>query len=156
MISKTTAYTLVGLDGIPITVEVDINNGLPAFDIVGLADTAVKESKERVRSAIKNSGFKVPTRKITANLAPADVKKEGSVYDLPLLLALLCASGQLKADMKNIFVNLVIWNDLKISLNSSESHLNTKTISERRSPSKSLSIRYLFSLKITEKRIVIW
>ena len=61
MISKTTAYALVGLDGIPVTVEVDINNGLPAFDIVGLADTAVKESKERVRSAIKNSGFKVPT-----------------------------------------------------------------------------------------------
>ncbi len=99
MISKTTAYTLVGLEGIPVTVEVDINNGLPAFDIVGLADTAVKESKERVRSAIKNSGFKVPTRKITANLAPADVKKEGSLLDVALAVGVLKATAQLVGEV---------------------------------------------------------
>ena len=98
MIAKVTSYTLMGLDGIAITVEVDINNGLPAFDIVGLADTAVKESKERVRSAIKNTGKTVPTRKITANLAPADVKKEGSFLDLALAIGVLKASGQLVAD----------------------------------------------------------
>ncbi|MBR2871663.1 MAG: YifB family Mg chelatase-like AAA ATPase [Clostridia bacterium] len=99
MISKTRAYTLVGLEGIPVTVEVDINNGLPAFDIVGLADTAVKESKERVRSAIKNSGFKVPTRKITANLAPADVKKEGSLLDVALAVGVLKATAQLVGEV---------------------------------------------------------
>ena len=87
MIAKINGFALTGLSGEVVSVEVDINNGLPSFDIVGLADTAVKEAKERVRSAIKNSGRNMPTRKITANLAPADIKKEGSVYDLPLLLA---------------------------------------------------------------------
>ena len=68
MIAKVLSFTLAGLSGIPIDVEVDINNGLPAFEIVRLADTAVKESKERVRSAIKNSGFSFPVNKITVNL----------------------------------------------------------------------------------------
>ncbi len=98
MISKTISYTLMGLEGIAVTVEIDINNGLPAFEIVGLADTAVKESKERVRSAIKNSGKNVPIKKITANLAPADVKKEGSALDLALAIGVLKASGQLVCD----------------------------------------------------------
>ena len=81
MIAKILGFTLVGLRGVPITVEVDINNGLPAFDVVGLADTAVKEAKERVRSAIKNSNRSFPTKKITANLAPADMKKAGLYTD---------------------------------------------------------------------------
>ncbi len=98
MISKVTSYALIGLEGIPVTVEVDINNGLPGFDIVGLADTAVKESKERVRSAIKNSGFKVPTKKIMANLAPADVKKEGSFLDVAIAIGVLKSTAQLVAD----------------------------------------------------------
>ena len=98
MIAKITSYTLLGIEGIPVTIEVDINNGLPSLDIVGLADTAVKESKERVRSAIKNSGKQMPTRKITANLAPADVKKEGSALDVALAIGVLKASGQLVAD----------------------------------------------------------
>ena len=102
MIAKIYGYTLVGLTGVPIEVEVDINNGLPAFDLVGLADTAVKESKERVRSAIKNSGRTVPTRRITANLAPADIKKEGSALDLALAVGVLKASGQLVADTDGI------------------------------------------------------
>ena len=102
MISKVETYTLVGLQGIPIEVEVDVNNGLPAFDIVGLADTAVKESKERIRSAIKNSGGSIPTRRTTINLAPADVKKEGSTLDLALAVGVLKACGQLVADVEGI------------------------------------------------------
>lgn len=102
MIAKVNGFTLMGLNGIPVSVEVDVNNGLPAFDVVGLADTAVKESKERVRSAIKNSGRSVPTKKITANLAPADVKKEGSSLDLPLAIGVLKSSGQLVADTDDV------------------------------------------------------
>ncbi len=102
MISKTISYVLDGLIGISVEVEVDINSGLPSFDIVGLGDTAVKESKERVRSAIKNSGRQVPTKKITVNLAPADVKKEGSLLDLSLAIGILNASGQLECELKDI------------------------------------------------------
>ena len=98
MIAKISSYTLMGLKGVPVSVEVDVNNGLPAFEIVGLADTAVKESKERVRSAIKNSGRSMPTRRLTANLAPADVKKEGSALDLAIAVGVLKASAQLIAD----------------------------------------------------------
>lgn len=97
MIAKILSYALTGLNGIPVSVEVDINNGLPSFDIVGLADTSVKESKERVRSAIKNSGRLMPVKKITANLAPADVKKEGSALDLALAVGVLKASSQITA-----------------------------------------------------------
>ena len=84
-----------GLDGILVTVEVDISNGLPAFDIVGLPDTAVKEARERVRAAIKNSGFVFPSTRITVNLAPADIKKDGSGLDLPIAIGILAASGQI-------------------------------------------------------------
>lgn len=98
MIAKTEAFSLTGLSGIPVTVEVDVSNGLPRFDLVGLADTAVKEAKERVCSAIKNSGRSVPAKKIIANFAPADVKKEGSSFDLPLAIAVLKATGQLLCD----------------------------------------------------------
>ena len=102
MIAKVNGYTLIGLQGVPIEVEVDINNGLPAFDVVGLADTSVKESKERVRSAIKNSGRNMPIKHITVNLAPADVKKEGSALDLALAIGVLISSGQLEAEVSNI------------------------------------------------------
>ncbi|MBQ9104084.1 MAG: YifB family Mg chelatase-like AAA ATPase [Clostridia bacterium] len=95
MIAKVKSYTLIGLVGETILVETDVNNGLPSFDIVGLADTAVKESKDRVRSAIKNSGRKLPTKKITINLAPADIKKEGSFLDLALAVCVLTATEQL-------------------------------------------------------------
>ncbi len=91
---------LRGIDGFMVEVEADLSQGLPGFDVVGLPDTAVRESRDRVRAAMKNAGFTYPVSRITVNLAPADVKKEGSVYDLPLLLALLCASGQLKVNMK--------------------------------------------------------
>ncbi len=102
MISKILGFALQGIKGVAVEVETDINNGLPAFDVVGLADTAVKESKERIRSALKNSGFAVPTRKITINLAPADIKKEGSSLDLALAIGLLQSSGQLVAETDGV------------------------------------------------------
>ena len=105
MIAKVYGFTLIGLEGVPIEIEVDSNKGLPGFDIVGLADTAVKESKERVRSAIKNSGMSVPIRHITVNLAPAGIKKEGPALDLPIALGVLISSGQLIVEVNDtIFV----------------------------------------------------
>ncbi|MEE8421148.1 MAG: YifB family Mg chelatase-like AAA ATPase [Dehalococcoidia bacterium] len=86
---------LTGIDGIPVDVEVDISSGLPAFNIVGLPDAAVQEARERVRSAIRNAGFEFPLRRITVNLAPADVPKQGPIYDLPIAVAILVASGQI-------------------------------------------------------------
>ena len=97
MFSKITSFALDGLDGVPVEVETDINKGMVSYDLVGLPDAAVKESKERVRSAIKNSGFVFPVNKITVNLAPADLKKAGSHYDLPLAVSILVASDQLAA-----------------------------------------------------------
>ena len=77
MLSKIDCFGLIGVDGFNVNVEVDITNGLPTIEIVGLADVSIKESKERVKSAIKNSGLKYPNSKIVVNLAPADIKKEG-------------------------------------------------------------------------------
>ena len=96
MLSQANSFGLTGLNGFPVKVEVDISAGLPAYETVGLPDAAVKESRERVRAALKNSGFEFPTARITVSLAPADVRKEGSVYDLPIALAILCADGRLK------------------------------------------------------------
>ena len=105
MFSRLKSVGLFGIDSYMIEVEADISTGLPAFDIVGLPDTAVKESRDRVRAAIKNCGYKFPVSRITINLAPADLKKEGSIYDLPVLIAILKASGQLKSDLNDsIFV----------------------------------------------------
>ncbi len=101
MFASLKSMGLRGIDGFMVEVEADLSKGLPGFDVVGLPDAAVRESRDRVRAAMKNAGFTYPVSRITVNLAPADVKKEGSVYDLPLLLALLCASGQLRADMKH-------------------------------------------------------
>lgn len=98
MYSRITSLGLFGLDGYIVTAEADTSNGLPAFDVVGLPDASVSESRDRVRASIKNSGFSFPVSRITVNLAPADKKKSGPVYDLPIMLALLKASGQLAAD----------------------------------------------------------
>ncbi|HBR28496.1 MAG TPA: hypothetical protein DD789_03540 [Firmicutes bacterium] len=93
MFAKVASGTVIGIDGFPVEVEVDLSSGLPSFDLVGLADTAVKEAKERVRAAIKNSGFSFPGHRIVVNLAPADLRKEGSGFDLPIALGILCAQG---------------------------------------------------------------
>ena len=86
MIAKIYSVVVSGLDGQLVEVEVDIHNGMPAFIIVGLPDTAIQESRERVRSAIKNSDLPFPRTKITVNLAPADIKKTGPSFDLPIAL----------------------------------------------------------------------
>ena len=96
MLSKIKSYALNGLYGYPVDIEVDLNSGIPSYDMVGMPDTAVKESRERVRSAIKNSGFKYPMVKITINFAPADIKKEGSVFDLAVAMGLLTATSQIE------------------------------------------------------------
>jgi magnesium chelatase family protein len=94
VLSRVNSLGLRGVEGFPVVVELDLAGGLPAFTTVGLPDHAVKESRERVTAAVRNSGFKFPSRRITVNLAPARPRKEGSHYDLPIALALLAASGQ--------------------------------------------------------------
>ncbi|MFW6236402.1 MAG: magnesium chelatase domain-containing protein, partial [Desulfovibrionales bacterium] len=94
MIAKIKTAALLGIDAFGIELEVDLTrSGMPAFTMVGLAEGAVKESKERVFAALKNNGFRLPPSRITVNLAPADMRKEGSAYDLPLALGLLVATG---------------------------------------------------------------
>ncbi|MBQ7602552.1 MAG: YifB family Mg chelatase-like AAA ATPase [Clostridia bacterium] len=95
MLSKVKSLGLIGIEGFDLTIEADLGKGLPKFEIVGLPDAALKESKERVHSAIRNSGLKFPMGHTTINLAPADVKKEGPMYDLPIALALLMALEQI-------------------------------------------------------------
>ena len=94
MHAKSKTCAVVGLDGLVVEVEVDISPGLPAFNIVGLPDTAVQESRERVRAAIRNSGHEFPMRRITVSLAPADLRKAGPAYDLPIAISILLSSGQ--------------------------------------------------------------
>ncbi len=104
MVSKVFAGATVGVDGVLISVEVDISNGMPSFNIVGLPDSEVKESKERVLAAIKNSGFHISPKKIVVNLAPADIRKEGTVFDLPIAIAILRAYNFIKQDLKYLIV----------------------------------------------------
>ncbi len=87
------AAALRGIDAFPVVVEVDVSFGLPVFALVGLPDASVRESRDRVRAAIRNSGFEFPGHRITVNLAPADVRKAGAAFDLPIALAILAASG---------------------------------------------------------------
>lgn len=98
MLAKINSFGLQGIEGYSVFVEIDISNGLPGTEIVGLPNTATKESKERVRSALKNSGFMLSPKRIIINLAPADTRKEGSYYDLPMALGILYATGQLSSD----------------------------------------------------------
>ena len=101
MLAKAITCAIVGLEGAVVETEVDISPGLPAFNIVGLPDTAVQEARERVRAAIRNSGYEFPMRRITVNLAPADLKKAGPSYDLPIAVGILSSSGQVSADISN-------------------------------------------------------
>lgn len=98
MYAKATGAACNGLNGVCITVEVDLARGLPGFEIVGLADTAVKEARERVRTALRNSGYRFPLNRITVNLAPANLRKDGSALDLPIAVGILAASGYLPQD----------------------------------------------------------
>ncbi len=98
MLARAFSFGLLGIEAYPVEVEVDISRGLPAVTLVGLADTAIRESKERVKSAIKNSGFNWPQERVTVNLAPSDIKKEGACFDLAIALGILAASQQLNSE----------------------------------------------------------
>src|SRR3954466_14386811 len=95
MFAMARTFALIGVNAEPVHVELDIGSGLPSFTIVGLPDAAVRASRERVRSALTNSGFKFPPHRITANLAPADVRKAGPGFDLAIAAAILAATGQI-------------------------------------------------------------
>ena len=98
MLAKVLSGALIGIDGYLVDVEVDLAQGLPAFDIVGLPDSAVKESRERVRAAIRNTGHTFPVKRITVNLAPADIRKSGPAFDLPIAVSILTACQILPAE----------------------------------------------------------
>ncbi len=104
MLAKVTSCAVIGLDGQLVDVEVDIGSGQVLFLVVGLPDTAVQESRERVRAAIKNSGLNFPLKRVTVNLAPADLRKEGPAYDLPIAVGVLVASEQITADFSNALI----------------------------------------------------
>ena len=96
MLSKVKTMSLEGLNGYLVEIQSDVSGGLPNFDIVGLPDIRVKEAKERVKAAIKNSGIEFPSRKIIVNLAPADIRKEGTFFDLPIAIGILIALGEIR------------------------------------------------------------
>jgi len=98
MLAKVLSSAVLGVDSYMVEVEVDLALGLPSFSTVGLPDAAVKESRDRVKAAIKNSGFDFPPRRITVNLAPADIKKEGAAFDLPMAIGVLAAQSLVKPD----------------------------------------------------------
>ncbi len=99
MLSQIKSMSVIGITGYQITIQVDISSGLPSWDVVGLPDISIKESKQRVRAALKNIGYDLPSRKIVINLAPANIKKEGSFFDLPIALGILCDLGVLNEDL---------------------------------------------------------
>ena len=101
MLSIVKSMALQGLDGYLVSVQVDISEGMPNFEMVGLPDASVKESKERVRTAIKNSGIKLLSRKLVVNLAPANTRKEGSKFDLPIAIGILISSEKIPKN-KNV------------------------------------------------------
>ncbi|RKY63795.1 MAG: hypothetical protein DRQ02_12240, partial [Candidatus Latescibacterota bacterium] len=98
MLSKVLSSAVLGIDAYLVEVETDIDRQLPSFSTVGLAEGAVKESKDRVMAAVKNSGYLFPYKKITVNLAPADIRKGGSAFDLPIAVSILAATRQVKSD----------------------------------------------------------
>ncbi|GAI57658.1 unnamed protein product, partial [marine sediment metagenome] len=104
MLAKVLSCAVVGLEGAIVQVEADISPGLPSFTIVGLPDTAVQEARERVRAAIRNSGCTFPMKRIVVNLAPADLKKAGPAYDLPIAVGILLSSEQVYADVSQTII----------------------------------------------------
>jgi len=117
MLAKILTTALLGIDAYTVQIEVDLTkSGVPAFAMVGLAEGAVKESKERIFAALKNSGFRIPPSRITVNLAPADIRKEGSTYDLPLAVGLLAASEYMDPELLSGFFlagELSLYGELK-------------------------------------------
>src|SRR5262245_41846258 len=104
MLAKVNSAALYGIDALRIDVEIDLASGLPQLATVGLAEGAVKESKDRIRAAVKNCGYTFPSKRITINLAPADIKKEGSAYDLPMAVGILAAEGLIEKQRLNEYL----------------------------------------------------
>ncbi len=117
MLSKIKSMSLEGLSGYLVEIQTDVSGGLPNFDVVGLPDMRVKESKERVRLAIKNSGIEFPSRKIVVNLAPADIRKEGTFFDLPIAVGILIAIGEIRSIKIKDFESTIFLGELSLDGN---------------------------------------
>ena len=118
MLSIIKSMSLIGLDGYLVSVEVDVAPGIPSFAIVGLPDVSIKESKERVQTAIKNSGIHIISRKIIVNLAPANTKKEGSMFDLAMAVGVLVATGNVRnKNLEKILINTIFIGELSLDGN---------------------------------------
>src|SRR5262249_32258104 len=105
MLACMRTAAVFGIDACPVQVEIDVSFGLPAFTMVGLPDASVRESRDRVRSAIRNCGFEFPPHRITVNLAPADIRKAGTAFDLPIALGVLAAQGVVaRRDVNDIVI----------------------------------------------------
>src|ERR1700754_3100990 len=111
MLASLRSAAVFGVDAFPVHVEVDVSFGLPMFQMVGLPDASVRESRDRVRSAIRNSGFEFPPHRITVNLAPADVRKAGASFDLPIALGILAASGVVE---RRLIADMVVIGELSL------------------------------------------
>lgn len=114
MLSKIKSMSLEGLNGYLVEIQSDVSGGLPSFEIVGLPDVRVKEAKERVKSSIKNSGIEFPSRKIIVNLAPADIRKEGTFFDLPIAIGILIAIGEIGKIKMNNFESTIFLGELSL------------------------------------------
>lgn len=114
MLSKIKSMSLEGLNGYLVEIQSDVSGGLPNFEVVGLPDIRVKESKERVKSAIKNSGLEFPSRRIVVNLAPADIRKEGTFFDLPIAIGILIAIGEIGTIKLDDFENTIFLGELSL------------------------------------------
>lgn len=112
--SKIKSMSLEGLNGYLVEIQSDVSGGLPSFEIVGLPDVRVKEAKERVKSSIKNSGIEFPSRKIIVNLAPADIRKEGTFFDLPIAIGILIAIGEIGKIKMNNFESTIFLGELSL------------------------------------------
>ena len=117
MLSKIKSMSLEGLTGYLVEIQSDVSGGLPSFEIVGLPDVRVKEAKERVRTAIKNSGIEFPSRKIIVNLAPADIRKEGTFFDLPIAIGILIALGEISKIKIQNFESTIFLGELSLDGN---------------------------------------
>src|SRR3954470_16786676 len=112
MLASLRTAAVFGVEACPVHVEVDVSFGLPAFTMVGLPDASVRESRDRVKSAIRNSGYEFPAHRITVNLAPADVRKAGTAFDLPIALGILAAQGVVE---RREIVDMVVLGELSLN-----------------------------------------
>ena len=126
MLARVWSGSIVGIDALKVGVEIDVSGGLPGIVVVGLPDTAVQESRERVKAALKNAGYAFPTRKIVINLTPADLRKEGPSFDLPISVGILAASEQVSARLLGDYIFL---GEVSLDSQTIVKYIKTPTIS---------------------------